>query len=180
MHCLPHKIIQCLMTSRYPLPLAYGSPLIRAGKSGFLRCSDRARLTSAGSCSTERPYDVNTRQANRTCIALNTLLAPISRRYFRSYSRYTRASIVLTDCPPTWPQQGQVRLVFCGGTATRYQPRQIAIKLAAKLEPALIEDDFVETRFGLNLYSRESAVRAADLDIFRTFKSSTHAIPCFG
>ena len=56
----------------------------------------------------------------------------------------------------TWPQLGQVRLGFCGGTATSHRPIHAIVyaKLAAELRPALIEDGFVQAGLGPNIASR--------------------------
>ena len=56
----------------------------------------------------------------------------------------------------TWPQQGLVRLVLRGGTVTRASLRSMPAcrQLAAELEPALIEDGFVQSRVGPNVSAR--------------------------
>jgi hypothetical protein len=58
-------------------------------------------------------------------------------------------------------------------------PCQLVVQLAAELEPALIEDGFIQAGLGPNVLARFLGVPAADLDMFRTCKSSIHTIAWF-
>ena len=58
-------------------------------------------------------------------------------------------------------------------------PCQLVAQLSAELEPALVEDGFVQTGLGPHVLSRCSVVPAADLVMFRTCKSSIHTIAWF-
>jgi hypothetical protein len=58
-------------------------------------------------------------------------------------------------------------------------PCQLVCELAAKLAPALIEDGLVQTSLSPNVLAGASMLPAADLDMFRTCKSSMHTIAWF-
>jgi len=49
---------------------------------------------------------------------------------------------------------GTARILGCHRNEHTTVPSQLIIQLATELEPALIEDGFVQTRFGPNLCSR--------------------------
>ena len=74
---------------------------------------------------------------------------------------------------------GAARVPRRNGNEPAAVPCQLVIQLAAKLKPALIENGFVQAGFGPNVLARLLVVPAADLDMFRTRKSSIHTIAWF-
>src|SRR5690554_5050399 len=64
-----------------------------------------------------------TSQAQWACPALRMLIAP-TRSAFSSkpHSTHVNRACVCRLSADTWPQHGQERLVFCGGTATSQPP----------------------------------------------------------
>ena len=64
-----------------------------------------------------------TSQANRACPALKILIAPTRSAFsLKPHSTHWNCAWVLRLFPDTWPHSGQVRRVFCGGTATSQPP----------------------------------------------------------
>src|SRR5690625_566944 len=64
-----------------------------------------------------------TSQANRACPALSTLIAPTTSAFSsKPHSTHANRACVCRLSADTWPQHGQERLVFCGGTATSQPP----------------------------------------------------------
>src|SRR5690625_1950033 len=69
-----------------------------------------------------------TSQANRACPALKTLIAPTTSAFSsKPHSTHKNCACVFRLSAETWPQHGQVRLVFCGGTATSHPPLQASL-----------------------------------------------------
>src|SRR5574343_1495367 len=64
-----------------------------------------------------------TSQANRACPALSILIAPTTSAFSsKPHSTHSNLACICRLSFDTWPQLGQVRLVFCGGTAMRCPP----------------------------------------------------------
>src|SRR5690625_3411026 len=62
-------------------------------------------------------------QAHRPCPARITLMAPTTSAFSsRPHSTHAKRACVCRLSAATWPQHGQERLVFCGGTATSQPP----------------------------------------------------------
>ena len=74
-----------------------------------------------------------TSQAQRACPALRMLIAPTRSAFSaKPHSTHSKRAWVWRLSADTWPQHGQVRLVFCGGT-TMSQPPFHAIFIRAPL-----------------------------------------------
>jgi len=64
-----------------------------------------------------------TSQANRACPALRTLIAPTTSAFSsKPHPTHSNLACVRRFSADTCPQHGQVRLVYCGGTATSQPP----------------------------------------------------------